>query len=137
MTQMRNMLVAGAGAAALVLVLAAAGPPQALRTTLPGQWEISGQPLSPKPVSMCVADLASLAQLEHRRSRCTRVVIRDTPTLAEIHYTCAGRGFGRSTLKVITPRSLRIETQGIAGSAPFNYVFQARRIGDCPQTAAH
>lgn len=135
--QMRNLLVTGAGAAALLVALAAAGTPKALTTTMPGQWEISGQPLSPKPVTMCVADLASLAQLEHRRSRCTRVVIRDTPSLAEIHYTCAGGGFGRSTMKLITPRSLRIETQGIAGSAPFNYVFQARRIGDCPQTAAH
>lgn len=126
------MLATGAGAAALLLALAAAAPPAALTTTLPGLWEISGQPLSPTPVKMCIADIASLAQLEHRRSRCTRVVIRDKPAAAEIHYTCAGGGFGRSTMKLITPRSLRVETQGIAGSAPFNYVFLARRIGDCP-----
>lgn len=126
------MLTAGAGAAGLLLVLGAAGPPEALKTAMPGLWEISGQPLSQNPVRLCVADLASLAQIEHRRSRCTRVVIRDKPTMTEIHYTCAGGGFGRTTMKLITPRSLRVETQGIAGSAPFNYVFQARRIGDCP-----
>jgi hypothetical protein len=60
------------------------------------------------------------------------VVIRDLPTRTEIHYTCVGGGFGQSKIERMTPRSLRVETQGIAGSAPFNYVFQARRIGECP-----
>jgi len=34
---------------------------------------------------------------------------------------------------LITPRSIRIETQGISDNLPFNYVIQARRVGDCPR----
>ena len=37
---------------------------------------------------------------------------------------------------MLTPRSLRIETQGISDSLPFNYVLQARRVGDCAKSAA-
>ena len=44
-----------------------------------------------------------------------------------IDYTCAGGGFGQSKITVLTPRSVRIETQGIADHAPFNYVVQAQR----------
>jgi hypothetical protein len=125
-------------AALALLTLGAAGPsapqPKALAATQPGMWEITGQPLAERPLRVCVRDMASLAQLEHRRSRCTRVVIRDLPSRTEIHYTCVGGGFGQSKIELITPRSLRVETQGISGAAPFNYVFQARRIGEC---AAH
>ncbi len=124
------------GIAVAFLTLGAAIPavpgPKALAATQPGLWEITGQPLIGSAQRICVGDVASLAQLEHRRSHCTRLVIRDEPIRTEIHYTCAGGGFGQSKIELITPRSLRIETQGISGSAPFNYVFQARRIGECP-----
>jgi len=50
-----------------------------------------------------------------------------------VHYTCARGGFGRSKIDVLTPRSIRIETQGIADDLPFNYVIQARRVGECSQ----
>jgi len=55
-----------------------------------------------------------------------------------IHYSCPGNEFGRSTMTVITPRSLRIETQGISDNLPFAYVLQARRVGECTagQTAS-
>jgi len=37
----------------------------------------------------------------------------------------------------VTPRSLRLDTQGISDGLPFHYVAQARRVGDCPaQTAS-
>jgi hypothetical protein len=124
---------ATAGALALLAVAAApVGEPQALVPTSPGLWEITGQPLAARPLRLCVRNMASLAQLEHRGSRCARVVIRDLPTRTEIHYTCVGGGFGQSKIERMTPRSLRVETQGIAGSAPFNYAFQARRFGECP-----
>jgi len=119
------------GLLALATVAAAAAVPKALVGVSPGLWEITGQPLRQRPAQLCIADLASLAQFEHRRSRCTRVVIRDLPTSTEIHYTCTDGGFGRSTIKRITTKSLRIDTQGISGSYPFNYVMQARRIGEC------
>ena len=43
-----------------------------------------------------------------------------------------GGGFGRTKMTVLTPRSMRVETQGISNNAPFNYVLQVRRLGDCP-----
>lgn len=124
-------LLAAAGGAALVITLGAAQRPKALAPTQPGLWEISGAPGASAPLRQCVASTAELAQFEHRRGTCTRVVTRDTPAWAEIHYTCTGGGFGRSKLTLITPRSLRIETQGISDNAPFNYVIQARRVADC------
>ena len=50
---------------------------------------------------------------------------------AEIHYTCQSGAFGQSNVELLTPRSLRIETQGISDNAPFHYVLQARRLGNC------
>lgn len=110
--------------------MTAAQRPAALAQATGGLWEID--PLGPGPrPRMCIADPVVLAQYEHRSAMCTRVVISDTPPSAVIHYTCPGQGFGRSKLTLITPRSIRIETQGISGDYPFNYVLQARRVGEC------
>jgi hypothetical protein len=72
-----------------------------------------------------------LAQYEHRQARCTRVVISDKGTETVIHYTCADGGFGQSKVTLLTPRSLRIDTQGISGNLPFHYQLHARRVGEC------
>ena len=114
-----------------MVLLAAASRPSALAGTSPGLWEISGLPNAGTAVRQCVADTAALARVEHRGHSCTQVVVKDTPTWTEIHYTCANGGFGRSKLTVLTPRSLRIETQGISANYPFNYTIQARRTGNC------
>lgn len=114
----------------LVLALGAAVRPTALAPTSGGVWELAGVP-GARPARQCVADTTALAQFEHRAKNCTRVVISDSGPTAVIHYTCAGGGFGQSKMTVITPRSLRIETQGISGNLPFNYTLQARRVGDC------
>jgi hypothetical protein len=128
----RKLALAGLGGAALLLTLAAASRPASLANIEGGLWEID--PLGPgaRP-KMCIADPMVFASYEHRGRACTRVVISDGPGGAVIHYTCPGGGFGRSTVKALTPRSLRVETQGIADNAPFQYVFQARRVGDCGQ----
>ena len=120
------------GAAAVAIVtLGAAQRPAALAVTSGGLWEIDGLPGAKAPARICGADTGVLAQYEHRGQLCTRMVISDTPTATVIHYTCAGGGFGRSVLTLLTPRSLRIETQGISENLPFNYVLQARRVGEC------
>jgi hypothetical protein len=118
-------------ASAALIALAAAARPAVLTQARAGLWEISGVPGATAPQRLCIADPLLLAQFEHRAASCTRVVIRDQPSFAEVHYTCSGGGFGRTTVGLITPRSLRIETQGISGNAPFSYVLQARRVGDC------
>jgi hypothetical protein len=130
MTAIKLWLVAAAGASA-VLALGAAQRPAALAQTSGGLWEVSGLPGARVLPRLCVADPAALAQFEHRGKLCTRLVISDSPPATVIHYTCAGGGFGRSKMTVITPRSIRIETQGISDDLPFNYVVQARRVGEC------
>lgn len=117
------------GGAIVLLALTAAVRPAVFMQTTGGLWEVSRTDGGRR--NLCVPDPAVLAQYEHLRSNCTRDVIRDQQSKAEIHYTCSGGAFGQSSVQLITPRSLRIETQGISGNAPFHYVLQARRIGNC------
>lgn len=124
---------------ALLMVLPAAAlsvaadSPRALAGAVPGLWEVSRSADGRDGFRTCLADPATLAQWEHRQGRCTRVVISDSGNKAVIHYTCADGGFGRSDLTLLTPRTMRISTQGISDSYPFAYVLHARRVGDCPR----
>lgn len=124
----------GAGAIA-ALVLTAAQQPSALAGVQPGLWEISGAPGSKGPIRQCIAQVAALAEFEHRGKACTRKTISDHGSSAVVEYSCGNEGFGRSQFNVITPRSIKIETQGISDQLPFNYVLQARRVGECPTPA--
>ena len=130
MKSLRTVLV-GAGGAAALLTLAAAQRPTVLVQASPGQWELSGVPGTAAPVRRCLGNLSMLAQLEHRAQSCTQVIIRDGRASATVHYTCTRGGFGQTEISQITPRSYRIETQGISGNAPFHYVVQARRVAAC------
>jgi hypothetical protein len=126
-----KLLIGTAAGIAVALLLGAAQRPAALAKASPGLWEISGIPGAPGPVRQCIADPAALARIEHRAQSCTQVVIRDDAASALIHYTCPRGGFGRTKLTLLTPRSIRVETQGISDKLPFNYVVQARRVNDC------
>jgi len=126
-----RMLVGSAIAMTAALALVAAHPPAALSQASGGLWEIEGSPELKTPVRECIADLATLAQFEHRGRTCSRSVIDDAPGSTTIRYSCDAADFGRTKIDVLTPRSLRISTQGISGNLPFNYVVQARRVGDC------
>lgn len=119
--------IVGMGAAGLV----AATLPRALAPASGGLWEVSTSATGHNPTRLCVPSPDVLAQFEHRSGRCTRVVIRDSGTSTEIHYTCADGGFGRSLVSLVTPRSLTIDTQGISGGLPFHYKLYARRMGEC------
>jgi hypothetical protein len=122
--------------AALSAAGLAAQQPSALAQAQPGLWEISGAPGSKAPVRQCVADIATLARFEHRAKNCTAKVLKSAGTSTSVEYSCGAAGFGHSDLELITPRSLRISTQGISGGLPFNYVLQARRIDDCQKSAS-
>jgi hypothetical protein len=127
-----RIIAAFCASGAALLLLAAAARPATLAETTPGLWEITGFPNPDASARQCVADTAALAALEHRGQTCKQVVISDTPSTTVIEYTCSNGGFGRTKLTLLTPRSLRIETQGISAKYPFNYVIQARRVGECP-----
>jgi hypothetical protein len=117
------------------LALAAVAQPSVFTQAQPGLWEISGVPNSKAPIRQCVPDVAKLAEFEHRGKNCSAKVISSNASSTLVEYSCGGAGFGRSQVDAITPRSLRIDTQGISNQLPFNYVLQVRRIGDCPQQA--
>jgi hypothetical protein len=129
------------GLAAAVIVstaslLAAATVPRALAPAAGGLWEVSKSANGHDSTRVCVPSPEVLAQFEHRQGRCTRKVIRDQGTSAEIHYSCADGGFGRSAVTLVTPRSLTIDTQGISGGLPFHDKLYARRVGDCSAASA-
>ena len=123
-------------AMALIAGAAALFGPAALRHSAvlskatPGLWELRRVP-DGEPIRQCVADVAALAQVEHRGQSCTRNLVSSDGATSVVGYRCPGGGFGQSTLTLVTPRALTIETQGISGGLPFNYVVHARRVGDC------
>jgi hypothetical protein len=129
MKRLAILMVAGVSA---ILALSAAQRPNPLVQASPGLWEISGIEGAKSPNRQCVGDIAALAQIEHRGRNCSRKVLRSDQSSMVIEYSCGGAGFGHSKIDLITPRNLRIETQGISGNLPFGYVLQARRVGDCP-----
>ena len=131
MVALKFLLGVAAGGCA-ILVLGAAQHSTALSQVSPGLWEIAGIPGAKTPLRECVADPIVLAQLEHRKRQCARKATSDSASQTVINYTCSAGDFGSSKMTVLTPRSMRIETQGISANLPFNYVLQARRVGDCP-----
>lgn len=126
----RLSLLTTAGAV-LFVALAATSKPPVLSQISGGLWEISG-PRGAPVTRLCVPQPPLLAQVEHRSAKCSQTVLRNDPASALIEYSCAGGGFGHSKITMLTPRSVRIETQGIADQAPFAYVVKARRVGNCP-----
>jgi hypothetical protein len=117
------------GVAALALVCAG---PMLLSQVQGGLWEVTGAPGTKQPVRICLADVASLARFEHRGKDCSAKILKTAASSTWIDYDCRVAGFGHSQIEILTPRSLRIDTQGISNGLPFAYVLQARRIGDCP-----
>ncbi len=124
----RRSLVRVGACSALALLLGGASLPQAMAG--PGEWEV-GKTASERGEKVCLPDAAMLTQWEHRSKQCTRVIVTSSLDRAEVHYTCVGGGFGTSQVQVLTPRSVKVNTQGIADGLPFSYVVHARRAGAC------
>ena len=80
---------------------------------------------------ICVTNPATLLQLRHPGAQCTQVVVENSREVATIHYTCPGRGYGRTTISVETSKLVRIDTQGIVDGAPFASEFEGRKVGVC------
>ncbi|HET9334898.1 MAG TPA: DUF3617 family protein [Sphingomicrobium sp.] len=128
----RKFRIGLAGLLALsACLLAAASLPRALAPAQGGLWEVSRSATGHAATRICVASPDLLAQFEHRQNRCSRKVVSDSGTQTLISYNCAGGGFGQSKMTLITPRTLRIDTQGISHDLPFHYQLHARRVGDC------
>lgn len=124
------LALVGAGVSTGLVV---ASVPRALVPAQGGLWDVSRQATGHNPQRICVPTVDALAQYEHRGKQCTRMVIADRGAEAVIHYTCTDGGFGRSDVTLITPRAVRIDTQGISNGLPFHYQLHARRVGNCPR----
>ncbi len=121
---------------ALVFVAATsvvgASRPQVIAPASGGIWQISRSARGAPEQQLCLADPIMLGQYEHRGGRCSRVILSNLGNKTVINYTCTDGGFGRSEITLLTPRTMRVATQGISGGGPFNYVLHARRTGSCP-----
>jgi hypothetical protein len=100
---------------AITMVSSAASAPQggsklnALARLEPGLWQLRDLNNAGAQQSICVADAATLLQLRHRNSPCSRIVIADGEKNATVHYTCPANGFGRTEVRVETPRLVQID----------------------------
>ena len=96
-----------------------------------GLWEVSARADGHGAQRVCLQSLSTLLQWEHRDRRCEQRVLGSSPSGVRVDYNCGAADFGHSTLTVITPRTLKVETQGISASYPFQYTVHARRVGNC------
>ena len=127
---MRDKIILG-GVVALISAGLVAAAPRALAPANGGLWQIAYSAREAPKASTCVADPILLAQWEHRGGRCSQTIVSDSSDKVVISYTCADGGIGRSEMSLLTPRTIRIATQGISAGGPFNYVLHARRAGNC------
>lgn len=125
-------IVAALALIGVASVAAVAAVPRALGPAIGGWWQVAYSAKGPPRHRLCLAAPIMLGQWEHRAGRCTRTILSDQGNKTVISYTCADGGFGRSELSLLTPRTIRVATQGISAGGPFNYVIHARRGGNCP-----
>jgi len=127
----RQWRVALAGVVAFMMLGGAGQGLAALRGLARGQWQLREADGSVR--SLCLGDTAQLLQLRHGAATCKFTVLDDGPDRTTVHYSCAGAGYGRTTLTVETPRLVHVDTQGIADGQAFVLDFEGRNMGACPR----
>ncbi len=115
------------------LLGAAPSAPRALVGVQPGLWEVSRSAVGHGAKRICLADMLALASAGHPGERCARRVLSDQPGKLVLYLACPSDEFARSRISVLTPRSLKVESQGVHRGAPFELTLHARRIGACPR----
>lgn len=95
-----------------------------------GSWEVRvrGEDGASR---ICVRNGRELIQIRHRRDTCSTQVLEDGVSSVTVEYSCAGNGFGRTTIRRETPQLVQINTQGFEGGIPFHFNAEARRVGGC------
>ncbi|MDR6847455.1 MAG: DUF3617 domain-containing protein [Sphingomonas sp.] len=136
-SKVARAVVAALMVGGLIAAAPTAGPTlTAVARIEPGQWQIKELGTDSAARTLCIADPTVLIQYGHSAGQCQRFIIDNEPDLATVHYTCPGNGHGRTTFKISTPRAFNLDTQGIVSGAPFDYHYEARRIGACPPGAS-
>lgn len=96
----------------------------------PGLWEVRARDGSVVE-RVCLDDGRRLIQLRHPRATCRQVVVGDEASSVTVHYTCGGRGSGRTHVRMESPRLVQLDSAGIAGQLPFDLSAEARRVRSC------
>ncbi|QAY79606.1 hypothetical protein [Sphingosinicella sp. BN140058] len=126
----RAALISTCALAAPALAVAAGGL-TALAPLERGRWEVRDlDGGGPRP-ALCLGDPARLVQIEHPGPACPIEVLRSGNGEATAQYSCSGRGFGHTHIRVETPRLVRIDTQGLNNGKPFSYRLEAKKAGRC------
>lgn len=97
-----------------------------------GKWQVRELDGATPAANICIGDPDQLIRFAHRVGPlCNTEILHNGATAATVQYSCPGRGFGHSALRVLTPRAVRIDSQGFSNGRPFSYQLDARRIGAC------
>lgn len=101
-----------------------------LGTLAKGEWTIKQRGGAPDR-KICLKSGAELIQIMHRDSGCNQFVVEDGAARVTVQYTCAGNGYGRTSIRRETGTLVQLESQGIHDGMPFQLVAEARRTGTC------
>jgi hypothetical protein len=96
-----------------------------------GRWDLRMRDNGPV-LRLCIGDRLRLIQVRHPDQACDRLVVEDTARAVTVQYTCRGRGYGRTRIRMETPQLIQLDTQGIADGLPFEFSAEGRRVGECP-----
>lgn len=101
-----------------------------LGTLAKGEWTIKYRDGSPDR-KICVRSGQELIQLRHREAGCNQFVVEDGVAKVTVQYTCQGNGYARTSIRRETPALVQLESQGIHGGMPFQFLAEGRRTGPC------
>lgn len=128
-------IIAGLGVAVALAAGVAIAGPQALAGLGLGRWqlhEIGADADATGGRAVCIRDPMEFIQLNHPGIQCTRFILDDAPDHITIHYTCPGKGYGRTTVTVESSSLIKLDTQGIGpGGQPFGATYEGRLTGAC------
>jgi hypothetical protein len=123
--------MAAATLAVPVLAFAYAGPGEALSKLERGRWLVHSAARGGIERSVCLGEPALLLQVEHGAAGCAHEWVRSEAAGGAVQYTCPGRGFGRTELRIETSKVATIDTQGLVDGRPFAYRATARKVSEC------
>ena len=132
--RLRHAAIAGALAVSAAGALGQAPRLSSLLSGIePGLWQVRPIDGSPRPpMAICLGDPGVFLQLEHRQTDCKQMLVSNDSSGIVVNYTCPANSFGRTQIRVETPRLINIDSQGIEGGMPFAFRSEARRLGPCP-----
>ncbi len=123
--------VIAAGLVGLAFPVLAQGNGLAMFGTLTkGEWTVKFRDGSADR-KICVRSGQELIQLRHREPGCNQFVVEDGAVKVTVQYTCPGNGYARTSIRRETPALVQLESQGIHGGMPFQFLAEARRTGPC------